>query len=146
MRRLAATVSIVTMSAGGRPLGMVATAVSSLCADPPSILLCVNRTATMHPELIAAARFCVNILHSDQEDHARLFTDSARRDIRFDHGDWAMEDAPALAGAQAAIHCERVQHVDYGTHSIIIGAVRAVRLRLDVDPLLYVDGRFARSC
>ena len=34
--------------------------------------------------------------------------------------------------------------MDYGTHRIFIGRVEAVRVHDDVDPLVYVDGRYAR--
>lgn len=146
MRRLAATVTIVTTEADGKPLGMVATAVSSLCADPPSILLSVNRTASMHRDLVAASAFCINILHHEQEELARLFADPAQREARFSGSGWRDEDGiPSIAGAQAVLLCDRDRQMDYGTHSILIGAVRRIRLRDDVDPLLYLDGRFARS-
>ena len=145
MRRLAATVTLVTMDAGGRPLGMVATAVSSLCAGPPSLLLCVSRTASMHADLVAAPGFCINILHREQEAMARIFADPAQREARFAAAGWSEEGGiPVLSGAQALLLCDRVQQMDYGTHSIIIGAVRRVRLREDIDPLLYLDGRFTR--
>jgi flavin reductase (DIM6/NTAB) family NADH-FMN oxidoreductase RutF len=34
--------------------------------------------------------------------------------------------------------------IEYGTHSVIIGRVTDVRLHGDVDPLVYVDGRYTR--
>jgi flavin reductase len=146
MRRLAATVNVVTIRAGNRPMGMAATAVSSLTAEPPSILVCVNQSASMHNFLVEAPLFCVNILHQDQLDVARVFSDSSLRDARFATGRWEHEDEapPYLSDAQGVLLCERRQLTAFGTHSICIGTVRAVRLRADIDPLLYVDGRYAR--
>ncbi|HEX9948242.1 MAG TPA: flavin reductase family protein, partial [Allosphingosinicella sp.] len=46
------------------------------------------------------------------------------------------------AEAQAAILCRRIRHFPYGTHSIFVGEVEEVTVRGDVDPLLYVDGRY----
>jgi flavin reductase len=45
MRRLAATVNVVTARSGERCFGMTATAVTSLSMDPVSALVCVNRSA-----------------------------------------------------------------------------------------------------
>lgn len=147
MRRLAATVNIITICENGRPMGMTATAVSSLAAEPPSILICVNQSASMHNPLIEADRFCVNILHQDQHDVAKVFSDSKMRDARFAMGRWEQRpDAPPhLADAQAALLCERRQLVTFATHTICIGTVREIHLREDIDPLLYLDGRFTRA-
>ena len=147
MRRLAATVNIVTIREGDRPMGMTATAVSSLAADPPSLLVCVNQTASMHNPLVEAQAFCINILHQDQHDVATVFSDRKMRDARFATGQWEhREDAPPyLLDAQAVLLCERRQLITFATHTICIGAVSEIRLRDDIDPLLYVDGRFARA-
>jgi flavin reductase len=147
MRRLAATVSVVTIWEGTRPLGMTATAVTSLAADPPSLLVCVNKSATMHDSLAGVGHFCVNLLHSEQETVAKMFADSSTRDVRFATGGWLQEDQnpPYLPDAQAVFLCEKIQTIAFGTHNIYIGAVRNVRFRRDVNPLIYVDGRFTQS-
>jgi flavin reductase len=147
MRRLAATVSVVTIWEGTRSLGMTATAVTSLAADPPSLLVCVNKSASMHDALAGVGRFCVNLLHRDQEGVAKTFADSTRRDERFETGGWLQEEQqpPYLPDAQAVFFCEKIQTVPFGTHNIYIGAVDGVRFRQDVDPLVYVDGRFTQA-
>lgn len=144
MRRIAATVHIVTIKVAGTPMGMTATAVSSLSADPASLLVCVNRSATMHAALVQSPHFGVNALHHDQLDIARTFSDSTLRAARFTGGDWRLDEAPApfLADAQASFVCERSQIVEFGTHSIIIGTVMVVHIREATDPLIYLDGRF----
>jgi flavin reductase len=43
MRRLAATVNVVTIRASDRAMGMTATAVLSLSSDPPSLLVYQRR-------------------------------------------------------------------------------------------------------
>ncbi len=146
LRRLAATVSVVTIRAGGSPMGMAVTAVSSVSADPPSILVCVNQSASMHDLLVDASLFCVNILHQDQLDIARVFSDSRLREARFSTGPWEHDDEapPFLSDAQSVLLCERKLTTTFATHTICIGAVREVRVRSDINPLLYVDGRYAR--
>ena len=60
MRRLAATVTIVTAAKGDESYGMTMTAVTSLSMDPPSLVICVNRNASLHPVLAGRqeAPFC----------------------------------------------------------------------------------------
>ena len=62
MRRLATTVALVTTGKGDNWAGMAATAVVSVCADPPTLLVAVNRTASIHPIVHAEKRFCVSLL------------------------------------------------------------------------------------
>ena len=62
MRHVAATVYAVTTGHGGNRFGILATAVSSLSFDPPSVLVCVNRSASLHGPLASAETFCVNVL------------------------------------------------------------------------------------
>jgi flavin reductase len=144
MRRVASTVNVITVCVGGEPMGITATAMSSLTLDPPSLLICINRTASLHSPLEDVSHFCVNVLHRSQEDIAQMFADRSRIAMRFASG-WNVDcdRPPRLAEAQAAILCRRIRHFSHGTHSIFIGEVEEVSVREDVDPLLYVDGRYA---
>jgi flavin reductase (DIM6/NTAB) family NADH-FMN oxidoreductase RutF len=143
MRRVASTVNVITVCVGGEPMGITATAMSSLSLDPPSLLICINRTASLHSPLEDVSHFCVNVLHRSQEDIARMFADRSQLALRFASG-WHVEcdRPPRLAEAQAAIMCRRIRHFPYGTHSIFVGEVEEMTVRDDVDPLVYVDGRY----
>jgi flavin reductase (DIM6/NTAB) family NADH-FMN oxidoreductase RutF len=143
MRRVASTVNVITVCVGGEPMGITATAMSSLTLDPPSLLICINRTASLHSPLEDVSHFCVNVLHRSQEDIARMFADRSQQGLRFASG-WNLDcdRPPRLADAQAAILCRRIRHFPYGTHSIFIGEVEEVKAREDVDPLVYIDGRY----
>ena len=75
MRRLAATVTIISTSdANGNRYGMTATAVNSLAMDPPSLLICVNHSASIHAPLVGRGRFCVNVLTTGHEDLVSAFS------------------------------------------------------------------------
>lgn len=141
MRRVAATVNVITLNVDGRPVGVTATAVSSLSMDPPSLLVCINRAASVHASMADMAAFRVNILHRDQEDIASMFADRKMEKLRFIDG-WELEaDAPPrLIGAQASVLCRRIDCHQFGTHSIFIGVIEDVSVREDVSPLLYWNG------
>jgi flavin reductase len=146
MRRVASTVNVITICVRGQPMGITATAMSSLSMDPPSLLVCINRAAAMHASMEDVSHFSVNVLHSDQSDLAQIFADRSRRDVRFATG-WHLdvERPPRLADAQAAFLCRRIDHHRFGTHSIFIGIVEDVAFREDVDPLVYLNGQFGRT-
>ena len=142
MRRLASAVTIITTGTRDKPLGMTASAVSSLSADPPSILVCVNRSASIHGALAMGNRFCVNLLGEEHADLSFLFGGKAAPEDRFNTGAWDYDHVPYLRDGQANLHCVVDLLVDYGSHSIVVGKVDAVRIGGPVRPLIYGDGRF----
>ena len=146
MRRVASTVNVITICVDGEPMGITATAMSSLAMDPPSLLVCVNQAASMHAPLEYVSHFGVNVLHRDQEHLAQMFADREKRALRFISG-WHVDGdrPPRLADAQASLLCRRTDHHRFGTHSIFIGVVEEAVVRGDIDPLVYLDGRYGSA-
>lgn len=144
MRRVASTVSVITICVDGQPMGITATAMSSLAMDPPSLLVCIHRSAFMHGRMTDVSHFGVNILHHEQEHLAQMFADSRLRELRFASG-WHLDQAgpPRLPDAQASILCRRIDHHVFGSHSIFIGVVEDAIVRDDVEPLVYLNGRYS---
>jgi flavin reductase (DIM6/NTAB) family NADH-FMN oxidoreductase RutF len=65
LRRLASSVAVVTCRDGDTRHAMTATAVNAMSMDPPSMIVCVNRSAAFHAVISGAAHFAINILHRD---------------------------------------------------------------------------------
>lgn len=147
MRRLASTVCIVTCVAKGERHGMTATAVVSVSADPPTLLVCINQSASIHEHLLASPRFCVNLLQHEQSSVARAFSGFLKGEARFAVGSWAedIHQLPLLHGAQANLVCAPVKSMVHGTHTIVLGLVESVAMSGAVGPLLYQDGVYARA-
>lgn len=145
MRRFATTVSIISCAHGGSRFGMSATAVTSLSIDPPSLLLCVNKSAATHRVMSRGGKFCVNVLRSVHAGLSQAFSGKLKGEDRFALGNWAQtEDGlPFLDDAQANLFCEIVRVVDYETHTIFIARVYSAKTQEGVDPLLYQDGKYA---
>jgi flavin reductase len=143
MRRVASTVNVISICVGGEPMGITATAVSSISMNPPSLLICINRAAALHARMGDASHFRVNVLHRDQEPIARMFSDRDQHALRFGTG-WTNDcvTAPRLIHAQASVLCHRIDHHQFATHSIFIGVVEEVTLREDIHPLVYLNGRY----
>lgn len=149
MRRVGGSVAIVTTHApDGAPKGLTATAFTSLSADPPAILVCVNRRTQVASEVEAAGRFCVNVLAADHVAVAETFAGRAglTGEERFAHGRWGTlaTGAPALDGALVVFDCELERVVEHTSHLVLFG--RVVRTEAPDGapaPLLYCAGRFA---
>lgn len=144
LRRLAKAVVVITCQHDGRRFAMAATAVSELSMDPPSLLICVNRNASLYAPLSRGADFCVNILHSDHSEISAACSGKAKGEARFAVGIWGAtaRGCPVLEDAQASFVCRNEQAIDYGTHHIVIGRVEEVFVEGEVSPLLYADGRY----
>lgn len=147
LRRFAKAVVVITAQHGDQRYAMAATAVSELSMDPPSMLICVNRTASIHAPLAAGADFCLNILHSSQEAISAVCSGGEKGELRFQQGAWATSGGglPYLEDAQASFMCRNDRAIDYGTHTVFIGLVDEVLTSGAVDPLVYVDGRYTTA-
>ena len=146
MRRLASGVTIITTAHDGQRHGLTATAVASLSADPPQLLVCVNRTAGAHDLIHAGERFCVNVLAQRHRALATRFsTHGVSETERFKAGKWTTlaTGAPVLEDALASFDCEVLERVRAASHTIYIGRVVGVRARQSGRPLLYESGNYA---
>ncbi|WP_263262444.1 flavin reductase family protein [Pseudomonas sp. RIT-PI-S] len=145
MRRLAATVSVITCSEGQQWFGLTATAVTSLCAEPASIIACINSASSVLPALNGSRRFCVNLLNTEQHAISNNFGGRLKGAERFSEGQWEVGEGgvPFLAGAQANLFCELDHSIAYGTHLIVIGRVTQVHFAETVAPLIYQNGSYA---
>ncbi len=144
LRRFAKSVMVISCTHQGTKYAMAATAVSEVSLDPPTMLICINRSASMHAPLMAGADFTINMLSSQQEHIARNCSGALRGEDRFNDGDWQTSSfgPPVLADALAYFVCRQEQRVDHGTHSIFIGEVVAANAADDAHSLVYVDGRY----
>lgn len=147
MRRLATTIAIVTTGQRGQWAGMAATAVTSVTADPPTLLVAANLSASMIPTLEREGRFCVNLLSERHCELVRAFSGALKGAERFSVGAWkpSHEGLPVLSDAVSSLICEIRSTVDVETHRLLIGEVRSVINHPQIDPLIWVDSGFASA-
>jgi flavin reductase (DIM6/NTAB) family NADH-FMN oxidoreductase RutF len=144
MRKLAGSVTVITTEDEGSLHGFTATAVCSVCADPPSILIVVNRSARTHPHIDKRGAFAVNILAEEQADLASHF--ATKSPNQFDGVEHTVtpRGVPIISAAAAHIECRVDQKYDVGTHTIFIGHVIAGSTEM-AAPLIYHDAQYARA-
>lgn len=145
MGQHASSVCVITASHGGNRHGLTATAVSSVCAEPPRLLVCANKSGVTHQMIRDSGHFCVNVLSEDHDHIAKGFAGMMGKDFdRFSVGSWTdlATGSPALRDAAAVFDCQIAEVIDQFTHTIFIGSVVAVASRSGQDPLLYGARRF----
>ena len=144
--RFATGVTVLTTGdATHRPHGMTVTAFSSVSLDPPLVLACVDRAASMLSVLDAASHFAVNVLAAHQEDLSRRFA-IEEMELRFDGVEWSKGagGAPVLRESHASIECRRHSRIEAGDHVIFVGEVVGGRVDPDTRPLVYHTGTYGR--
>src|SRR3981189_718495 len=78
MSRLGAAVHVITTAGPGGKAGATATAVCSVSDAPPTLLMCLNRTAQTNPAVVENGVFCINTLSAAPADIAKIFAGRTR--------------------------------------------------------------------
>lgn len=146
MRSLASAVSVVTSAHAGHRYGMAATAVCSASAEPPTVLVCVNRLAGTHAAIDKSAAFCVNVLRAEDFELSNIFSGAQSGEGRFKSREWLRlaTGAPALADALVSFDCRVVKKLQHGSHTIFLGEVAQLRGGRKGKPLLYAEAQYAK--
>lgn len=146
MRSLAGGVTLICTDHEGERSGLTATAVCSVSAEPPSLLVCVNRNGDAHEKISASGILSVNVLTFDQEALAKRFAgvDGAKGGDKFSTGRWTTltTGAPILKDALANFDCEVVERVRTGTHTIFICRVVCAPSTVQRYALGFINGSF----
>jgi flavin reductase (DIM6/NTAB) family NADH-FMN oxidoreductase RutF len=142
MRRHPVGVTIVTSLRGDEPRGLTLSAFTSVSADPPAVLICVNRDARSYLYISESRIFCVNLLSTEQRELAQRFA-SGMRDRQFEGIAYtsATTGAPVLEGGIGYFDCEVTHEHHAGSHSIFLGHVLSCESRPG-NPLGYYEGGF----
>lgn len=122
---------------------MTVSAFCSLSLEPPLILICIEKSASVYTALTTAPAFIVNILSEKQEQIARRF---AIVDIdRFEGVGFSRSrnGIVVLDDVLGVIECNRFALHDGGDHTIVVGEVEAGRVE-NGSPLLYYRGGYAQ--
>lgn len=135
MQRLAAPVTAITTLDGNEPAGLMATAVCSLSADPPSLVICVNKTATAHDALLASGFLGVSLLPEAALEYAGHFARTKGKE-RFANAPWItrVTGAPIYSDAPVAFDCRIAKTYDGYSHTIVIAEIVDIHFAEQSDP------------
>jgi flavin reductase (DIM6/NTAB) family NADH-FMN oxidoreductase RutF len=123
--------------------GMTVTAFSSVSAEPPQILVCLNQSADTAENIDQNQRFAVNILNANQQDISNHFSGGSSQEERFANAAWHLGSTgvPILDESLMSLECKVIEKVRAGTHWVIIGEVQDVTSRSG-KPLLYFRSNY----
>lgn len=147
MRCFASSVSIISTSdVDNNHYAMTATAVCSVSLEPESMLVCVNKNTLFNSIIGNMDLFSVNLLTAEQVSQSNACAGGLPQDNRVNEDEWEVMDdgLVILKDAQANIMCRKTELFSYGTHNILIGDVYRILIDKDIDPLLYMDGKYGR--
>ena len=142
MRRYIYSVSIMSSKDDGYLNAITVSSVTSISMDPPSLLICINKSARIHDTLRIGSKFCINLLNKDQENLSNICSDEDSYDERFKDKNWNTKGVPFLANAQANIFCKVDKLSSYHTHTIVVGLVQDANYSDEISTLTYVDGNY----
>ena len=144
MSRFASGVTVVTAKTeSNHPAGLTVSSFASLSLEPPLVLVCIDKRASIHDLLVEGRYFGVNVLAADQEILSRRF--ASRDTDRFSGTGYAdgVTGVPLLNDVIMAIECRIVHTCPGGDHTIVVGEVEHATFS-DGKPLAYFRGGYAQ--
>lgn len=126
--KLTSGVTVVTTQGPDGPAGSTASAVTSLSADPPLLVVCLGTGSRTLAAIEARGRFAVNLLRHSQRARAELFADpragSAERFASVRHQQ--VLAVPVLEDGLGWSVCLTEDLRRYGDHCLVVGRLAAV--------------------
>jgi len=146
MRELAGAVSVVTVGNAGDRTGFVATSVASFSAEPPRLILCVDRSSSSGHALTRFGRFGVNFMRETDAAIANRFAGfgGIKSNDRYQGAEWMTlpSGTQVLKDALASIDCTIEETLDRHDHSIVLGKVESIRVCDQGKPLLWFQSGY----
>jgi flavin reductase (DIM6/NTAB) family NADH-FMN oxidoreductase RutF len=131
---------VTTLDAEGQPRGLTSNAFTSVSADPPLLLVCVDKRSNTLPALQATRKFVVNFLREGRGALSDRFASKALD--KFNGIAWraAANGMPLLYDdVLAHAECSVEQEIEAGDHIIFIGRVEGGRPpETGSQPLMYL--------
>ncbi|MYC29190.1 MAG: flavin reductase family protein [Chloroflexi bacterium] len=145
MSLFATGVTVVTsLDDEGEPHSMTANSFTSVCLEPPTVLVCVAHNTHTHGYVEKQGRFGVNILGENQEDLGVYF--AKRPEDRQEGTDYhytiAQSEVPMLDDSMVFFGCEVIGTHVYGDHTIYLGEVKEVIRNEAGEPLMFYKSRW----
>lgn len=144
MAHLGSAVNIITTDGPAGRAGFTASAVCSVTDTPPTLLVCLNRAASVHTAFTQNQALCVNTLADGHASLSNLFGGKTPMDERFAAAEWdcLTTGSPILNNALVSFDCKVTQITSVGTHDILFCEVIAIQRNDNCHGLIYFDRRY----
>jgi flavin reductase (DIM6/NTAB) family NADH-FMN oxidoreductase RutF len=149
MSQAAATVSVVTTDGPAGRSGVTVSAMSSVSADEPTLLVCIHHQSQTAAAILRNSVFCVNLLRDDQSVISESFAGRQKAMLadKFACSAWTSQitGAPRLIDPLVAFDCRLLTSQRVGTHHVLLGAVEDVYIGPSGSPLIYANRAYGTA-
>ena len=145
MSLFATGVTVVTsVDDEGIPHSMTANSFTSVCLEPPTVLICVAHGTHTHGYVEHTGKFGINILGEDQEElgiHFARRPEDRQAGTEFSYT-ISRDEIPILDHSMVFFGCEVVGAHVYGDHTVYLGEVKEVQRNEPGNPLMFYQSRW----
>ena len=145
MSKFATGVTVVTsLDERGEPHSMTANSFTSVCLEPPVLLVCVAHGTHTYGYVERTGRFGINILREEQEELGAFFAkrpEDRTGDIVYSYT-MTDEGVPMLEDSMVFFGCKVIGSHVYGDHTVYLGEVSEVRQNESGEPLMFFRSRW----
>jgi flavin reductase (DIM6/NTAB) family NADH-FMN oxidoreductase RutF len=138
--------TVVTAATPDGPAGFLGLSATHVCAEPPLMLVSIDKRTSALQTILAARHFALNFLPRDAAGIAEDFGGKGPRKgaDRFEAGKWGTltTGAPVLLAAVGAIDCTLEETIERAGVTIAIGRVVDVFHGADAAPLVHFRGAY----
>jgi flavin reductase (DIM6/NTAB) family NADH-FMN oxidoreductase RutF len=138
--------TVVTAAAPDGPAGFLGLSAAHVCAEPPLVLVSIDRRTSALTTVLAAKHFALNFLPRSAAAVAETFggKGALKGAERFESGRWQTltTGAPVLCDALGALDCTLEETIE--RHHVVIALGRVVDLLENPgeDPLVHFRGGY----
>ncbi|MND73620.1 FMN reductase (NADH) RutF [compost metagenome] len=147
MALLGGAVSVITTDGAAGRFGFTASAVCSVTDQPPTLLVCMNRSSHSNVHFKTNGVLSVNVLTAEHQDISGVF---ANRELtmeqRFAAAHWhTLESgAPLLDEALVSFDCRIAQAHEVGSHTIFYCEILDLKIGESQEGLVYFNRAYHR--
>ena len=135
---------ITTLDGEGEPHTMTANAFTSVCLEPPIILVCIAHGTHTFGYVESRQIFGVNFLTQDQQDLGAFFArkpEDRTGDVKYSFSK-SNSGIPVLDDSIVFFDCSVVGSHVYGDHTIFLAEVKEIRRNESDAPLMFYKSRW----
>jgi flavin reductase (DIM6/NTAB) family NADH-FMN oxidoreductase RutF len=140
--------TVVTVDGADGPAGFLGLSATHVTADPPTMLVSIDKRTSALAQVLARKHFAVNFLPREAE--ALVETFGGRSGVggaaRFEPGRWSTltTGAPVYADALGVFDCELEDSMDRGSVVLVVGRVVDALAKGEGQPLILFRGSVLR--
>ena len=135
---------VTTVDDQDQPHSMTANSFTSVCLEPPMVLVCVAHGTHTYGYMERTGRFGVNILRQEQQELGAYFAkrpEDRQGGVAYSYTQ-TQEGVPVLDDSMVFFGCQVIGSHVYGDHTIYLGEVKEIRRNDSGAPLLFFRSRW----